>query len=83
MHAVLRVDDKARIGLVRLVAVNDFIDGGRTIEPRRLAINREVLSNRDRRVLQTQMDLLIFRMIGVEMNTEESLSKVSFPSGFG
>jgi hypothetical protein len=38
VDAVLRVDDEARIGLLRLVGVYDLIDARRAIESGRLAV---------------------------------------------
>src|SRR3984957_4866102 len=65
MDAVLRVDDEARILARRFVAIDDFIDAGRQMEPRRLAKLGQVDADGNRRVLQAQMDRLILFVIGV------------------
>src|ERR1700730_11737815 len=65
VDAVLRIDHKTRIALFRLVAIDHFVDGGGAVEPRRLAIFRQVSLNRNRRILEEQMTGLVFLMIGV------------------
>jgi hypothetical protein len=65
MHAVLRIDDEARIASRFLVSVDDLIDPGGTIEPRRLAIDGEVALDRNRRIGQLEMNRLVFLVIGV------------------
>ena len=65
MHAILRVDDETRVGLARLVAVDDLVDARRAIEPRRLGVARQVYAHGDRRVRQLQMNRLILFMVGV------------------
>src|ERR1700736_2984144 len=65
VDAILRVDHKTWIALFRLVGIDHFVDGGGAIEPRRLAIFRQVSPNRNQRILQEQMAGLVFLMIGV------------------
>ena len=64
MDAVLRVDDKARIGLGVLIAIDNFIHASRAIQPRRFAINRQILSHGNRRIGQVQMHRLVLFMVG-------------------
>src|SRR3984893_8238602 len=65
VDAILPVDQKTLSALFRLVGIDHFVDGGWAIEPRRLAIFRQVSLNRNRRILQEQMAGLVFLMIGV------------------
>src|SRR5580704_2384323 len=65
VDAILRVDHKTRIALFRLIGIDHLKDAGGAIEPRRLAIFRQVSPNRNRRILQVQMAGLVFLMIGV------------------
>jgi hypothetical protein len=51
VDAVLRVDHEARLGLRLGVLVDDLVDAGRAVEPRGLAIKRQVLLDRDRGVV--------------------------------
>ena len=54
IDAVLRVDDETRVLARSFIAIDHFIDAGRTIEPRRLAISRQIDADGNRRVLQAQ-----------------------------
>src|SRR5690349_15833599 len=65
MDAILSVDDKARLGPARLVRVNDLIDAGRAIEPRRLAVTGEIVADRDVRIAQPKVHGLVLLVIGV------------------
>ena len=65
MHAVLRIDDETRIALFHFVAIGNFIDPRRAVEPRGLAELGQILAHRYRGIAQSQMDRLVFLMIGV------------------
>ena len=65
VDAILRVDHEPRVRLQLLIAIDHLKDAGGAIEPRRLAIVRQVSPNRNRRILQVQMAGLVFLMIGV------------------
>ena len=59
VDAILRVDDEARVGAPGFVAVDDFVDAGGTIEPRRFAIAGQVVADRRGGIAQAQMDRLV------------------------
>ena len=61
MDAVLRVDLEARIS--RLV-LDHFVNPGGAIALRRLVIDRQVLRDGNLRVLQLQVDRLVFLVVG-------------------
>src|SRR6476620_10831026 len=63
VHAVLRVDDEARIRARCLVGVDHLVDRGRAVEPRGLAPLRQVLRDRDRRILQLEVDGLVLLVV--------------------
>ena len=65
MDAVLGVDHEPRIGLGRLVAIDDLIDPRRAVKPRRLAVFGQVDADRDRRIQQLQVGRLVLGMVGV------------------
>ena len=83
MDAILRVDDKARVCAARLVRVNDFVDPGRAIKPRRLAEAGKIVADRDVGIMQPKMNGLILFVIGVGKIDGRGLSKVNTASGFG
>src|SRR3546814_9417999 len=60
--AILRVDDEFRITFVR---ADDLIDPGGAIALCRLVIERQIIFDRDRGVLELQVTGLILLMIGV------------------
>ena len=55
MDAILRVDLEAGIALF---LAHHFIDARRTITLRRLVIKGQIIADRDRRILELQMDRL-------------------------
>jgi uncharacterized NAD(P)/FAD-binding protein YdhS len=83
MHAILRVDDEARIGLARLVAVDDLVNARRAIEPRRLGVARQVDAYGDRRVRQLQMNRLVLLVIGVGEEHRGRYVERDLPVGLG
>ena len=63
MHAILRVDHKARIGFGLGIGIDDLIDTRRAIKPRRFAIERQIAINRHGGISELQMRRLIFLMV--------------------
>ncbi len=61
MNAVLRVDLEARLAIVVL---DHLINTGRAIALRGFVVDRQVLPNGHFRVLQRQMDGLVFLVVG-------------------
>src|SRR3546814_20454342 len=62
MDAILRVDDE--LGLALLLA-DDLIHPRRAIALRGLVIERQIIFDRDRRVLELKLAGLVFLVIGV------------------
>ena len=81
MDAVLRVDLEPGIGPG--IVAHDLVDAGRAVALLRRVVLGQVDPDRDRGVLQRQVGGWFSSWLVLEMNTEDSLSKVSTPSGLG
>src|SRR3546814_19163170 len=51
----------------------DLVDAGRAVALRRFVVERQVLGNRDRRILQLQVDRLVFLVIGIRQEDRRQL----------
>ena len=72
VHAVLRVD----LQLLRaIVTVNELIDACGAVAAFGASVAGEIVLDRDRRIAQLQVHRLVFLVVGVRQNTEDSLSK--------
>jgi len=80
MHAVLRVDLEARIALV---LPDNLIDASRAVTLRRLVIERQIVADRDRRILELQVDGLILLMIGVRQEHRREAVEADDAIGLG
>src|SRR3546814_10056491 len=80
MDAILRVDHE--FGIAFLFA-DDLIDARRAITLCGLIIERQIIGDRDRRILELKVDRLIFLMVGVRRSEEhtselQSLMRISY-----
>ncbi len=66
-----------------VVAPDELMDGRGAVTRFRTHIGLPVDDDRHRRVFQRQVRRLVPSRFVFEMNTDESRSKVSLPSGFG
>ena len=62
VDAVLGVDLETRVGAIRLP--HDFIHARRAVALRRLVESRQVIGDRNGRILELQMDRLVFFVVG-------------------
>ncbi len=83
MDAVLGVDDEARIGAVRLVRIDDFVHPGRAVQPRRLAVLRQIDADRHGRVQQLQVRGLVLGVVGVGDEDARQLVERQLPVRLG
>ena len=81
MHAVLRVDLQARVGAV-LVA-QDLVDAGRTVALLGGVVERQVVFDRDRRVLELEVHRLVFLVVRVGQENRGVAVEGDDPVGLG
>ena len=83
MDAVLRIDHEPRTGFLHVIGIDNFINPDRAIKPRRFSVLGQIAGDRDRRVLQLQMDRLIFFVVGVLQKHGGGLVETEFAVGLG
>ena len=63
MDAVLRIDDELWSGFGGIIGIYHLINASRTIEPRRFAIERQILRHRNCGIAQFKVAGLVFLVV--------------------